>query len=339
MTLEVDFYGRGKFPPLALHSEGHQDTMGLCLYLALSERLTKNLIDLTILDDVVMSVDASHRRNVCELLATKFPGRQFLITTHDKTWARQLMSAAVVSRQNSIEFSRWTIETGPMVTLDGTKTDFVSKIHQDLEQEDVPSAAARLRRGGEQFFEQVCDKLRATIRYRSEGNWDFSDFVSAAIGTYKKYLREAKAAANYSNATLARVEALDDGYDEAIMLNHQGNVSEGSAENIFIVNDGQIITPPLTAGILEGITRDSVIQIIEENGGYVIESNFQRDDLYSADEVFMTGTAAEVKSVTQIDRVKIGNGKLGTFTKALQKSFINVVMGKDERFLPWLKFI
>ena len=150
---------------------------------------------------------------------------------------------------------------------------------------------------------------------------------------------QAKAAANYSNAALARVEALENGYDEAIRLNHQGNISEGSAENIFIVKNGQIITPPLTAGILEGITRDSVIQIIEENGGYVIESDIQRDDLYSADEVFMTGTAAEVKSVTQIDRIKIGNAKPGTITKALQKSFMNVAMGKDERFLAWLKYI
>jgi len=108
---------------------------------------------------------------------------------------------------------------------------------------------------------------------------------------------------------------------------------------ISVVKDGQIITPPITASILEGITRDSVIQIIEENGGYVIEADLDRDDLYSADEVFMTGTAAEVKSVTQIDRIKIGTGKPGVVTKALQKSFMNVAMGKDERFLPWLKYI
>ena len=150
---------------------------------------------------------------------------------------------------------------------------------------------------------------------------------------------QAKAAPNYSNAALARVEALEDGYDESIMLNSQGKIAEGSAENIFVVKDGQIITPPITAGILEGITRDSVIQIIEENGGYVIEADLERDDLYSADEVFMTGTAAEVKSVTQIDKVKIGNGKPGVVTKALQKSFMNVAMGKDERFLSWLKYI
>ncbi len=150
---------------------------------------------------------------------------------------------------------------------------------------------------------------------------------------------KAKAASNYANAALARVEALKEGYDEAIMLNNQGKIAEGSAENIFILKDDQIITPPLTAGVLEGITRDSVIQIIEFNGGEVIEADLDREDLYVADEVFMTGTAAEVKSVTEIDQTVIGNGKPGKITKALQKSFIDVAMGKDERFLSWLKYI
>ena len=150
---------------------------------------------------------------------------------------------------------------------------------------------------------------------------------------------QAKAASNYANAALARMEALDNGYDEAIMLNSQGKVAEGSAENIFIIKDDIITTPPLSAGGLEGITRDSIIQIIEENSGFVIERDLERDDLYNADEIFMTGTAAEVKSVTQIDKVKIGTGKMGSVTKAIQKSFADVVMGKDERFLPWLTFI
>ncbi|MFB5630438.1 MAG: branched-chain amino acid transaminase [Nitrosopumilaceae archaeon] len=150
---------------------------------------------------------------------------------------------------------------------------------------------------------------------------------------------KAKAASNYANAALARVEALKEGYDEAIMLNNQGKIAEGSAENIFILKNDQIITPPLTAGVLEGITRDSVIQIIEFNGGEIIEADLDREDLYVADEVFMTGTAAEVKSVTEIDKTVIGNGKPGKFTKALQKSFADVTMGKDERFLSWLKYI
>ncbi len=150
---------------------------------------------------------------------------------------------------------------------------------------------------------------------------------------------KSKAAANYSNAALARVEALKQGYDEAIMLNYDGKIAEGSAENIFIVNDPQIITPPPTAGVLEGITRDSIIRIIKENGGHVVETDVEKEDLYAAEEVFMTGTAAEVKSVTRIDNVRIGNGKPGKVTKALQKSFKKVSMGEDERFLSWLTYL
>lgn len=150
---------------------------------------------------------------------------------------------------------------------------------------------------------------------------------------------QAKAASNYSNAALARMEALKNGYDEAIMLNYHGKVTEGSAENIFVVKNGQISTPPLTAGILEGITRDSVIQIIRAEGINLVERDLDRDDLFSADEIFMTGTAAEVKSVTQIDDVIIGDGQVGRLTKKLQKSFMDAAMGRDERFVHWLRYV
>jgi branched-chain amino acid aminotransferase len=150
---------------------------------------------------------------------------------------------------------------------------------------------------------------------------------------------QAKAAPNYANAALARLEALKNGYDESIMLNYHGKVAEGSAENIFIVKNNQIFTPPLTSGILEGITRDSVIQIIRADGGEVIEKDLDRDDLYSADEIFMTGTAAEVKSVTQVDDIIIGDGRVGQTTRTLQKSFMDVAMGRDERFIHWLRYL
>jgi hypothetical protein len=143
LNLEVDFYGRGTHPPHALHSEGHQDSMGLCLYLALSEKLTGGFIDLTILDDVVMSVDSDHRRELCHLLAVAFPERQYLITTHDKTWASQLRTENVVVSKGSIEFYNWKVETGPQVNYEA---DYWEKIKTDLENNDVPSASARLRR-------------------------------------------------------------------------------------------------------------------------------------------------------------------------------------------------
>src|SRR6476660_969933 len=147
---------------------------------------------------------------------------------------------------------------------------------------------------------------------------------------------QAKAASNYANAALARVEALKDGYDEAIMLNYNGKVSEGSAENIFLVNNGEISTPPLSAGILNGITRDSVIKIAKADEISITEANIDREDLYVADEIFMTGTAAEVKSVTEIDNITIGDGKPGKITRKLQNAFLNVAMGKDKRFSKWL---
>jgi len=150
---------------------------------------------------------------------------------------------------------------------------------------------------------------------------------------------QSKSAANYSNAALARVEALKSGYDEAIMLNSSGKVAEGSAENIFIIKNGIIKTPPLNADILNGITRDGVIQLIKANGIKLIEKNITVKELLKADEVFMTGTAAEVKSVSTINKTTIGNGKIGNITKTLQKSFMDVVMGKDQKFASWLRYI
>ena len=150
---------------------------------------------------------------------------------------------------------------------------------------------------------------------------------------------QAKSAANYSNAALARMEALNAGYDEAIMLNNKGHVAEGSAENIFVVKNGKITTPPLDADILNGITRDSAIKLLKSNKIKVIEKNLKINDLLKADEIFMTGTAAEVKSVTRVNKTKIGNGKMGEVTKELQESFMDTVMGKNKKFRSWLKFI
>jgi len=192
LNFEVDFFGRGSYPPLALHSEGHQDSMGVCLYLVLAERLTEGMIDLTILDDVIMSIDAGHRRRVCDLLGSVFPDRQFLITTHDKTWATQLRSEGIVTSSGSVEFSRWSIDTGPLVS---SGVDLWELIEQDLQRSDVASAAFRLRRGSEHFFEMACDSLQAFVQYKSSGRWELGDFLPAAIGKYRDLLKKAKIAA------------------------------------------------------------------------------------------------------------------------------------------------
>jgi branched-chain amino acid aminotransferase len=148
----------------------------------------------------------------------------------------------------------------------------------------------------------------------------------------------AKATANYANSALARVEALKAGFDEAIMLNSAGMVVEASAENIFVVNDGALATPPTSIGALCGITRDSVMAIAEAYGIKCIERNIARDELYFADEVFLTGTAAEVKPVGEIDNRLVGRdgGRPGPVTKRLKDLFETAVHGKDDRFRNWL---
>jgi hypothetical protein len=192
LAFNVDFYGRGTHPPHALHSEGHQDSMGLCLYLALAERLNRGAIDLTILDDVVMSVDSGHRRRLCELLARRFPQRQFLITTHDKTWAHQLRREGIVNKEGSVEFYNWSLATGPHVSLEA---DMWPRIQAQLGMGDVASAASLLRRGSEEYFAYACDMLEAQVKFRLDGRNDLGDYLPSAVARYRTFLRNAKSAA------------------------------------------------------------------------------------------------------------------------------------------------
>ena len=193
LVFEVGFHGRGSHPPHAMHSEGHQDSMGLCLYLALAEHLTKGKIDTVILDDVVMSVDADHRRQLCQVFTKFFPDRQIIITTHDKTWANQLKSEGVVApSKGMVEFYNWELATGPQVN---STTDIWGLIQQDLKKTDVPAAAARLRRGSEEYFATVSDALQASVRYKESGKWELGDFLPAAMSQYKELLKKAQKSA------------------------------------------------------------------------------------------------------------------------------------------------
>lgn len=189
LNLEVDFYGRGMFPPHALHSEGHQDSMGLCLFFALNEYLTTDLIKVIILDDVVMSIDRNHRKSVCGLLTKFFPNKQFIITTHNTAWAKQLKSEGVVSKKHMIHFLNWNIDAGPTYRLE---QDLWQKIKEDLDKDDVPSAAHKLRRNAECFFEDICDLLNAKVPYKGTHQWELGDFASSAIATYRDYIPKAK---------------------------------------------------------------------------------------------------------------------------------------------------
>jgi branched-chain amino acid aminotransferase len=150
----------------------------------------------------------------------------------------------------------------------------------------------------------------------------------------------AKATANYANSALARVEALKAGFDEAIILNVNGMVVEASAENIFIVKDSFLITPPITSGALDGITRSSILTLAREHKILYQIRDISRDELYLADELFLTGTAAEVKPVGEVDNRIIGNGKIGAITKRLKTLFEAVVHGNDKKFSSrWLMSI
>lgn len=149
----------------------------------------------------------------------------------------------------------------------------------------------------------------------------------------------AKCGANYMNSQLAKLEAIDNGYDEAIMLDYQGHVSEGSGENIFLIEGEKLYTPAMSSSNLKGITRDSLMTIARDLGYEVIEDVISRERLYFADEVFFTGTAAEVTPIRSIDHRIVGSGKRGPISEKLQKAFFDVVEAKAEDKYGWLSYI
>ncbi|MDQ3135253.1 MAG: branched-chain amino acid transaminase [Acidobacteriota bacterium] len=149
----------------------------------------------------------------------------------------------------------------------------------------------------------------------------------------------AKSGANYMNSQLIKMEALKNGYAEGIALDDRGFVSEGSGENIFIVHDGRVITPPLSSSILPGITRDSVIQICRELGIPVAETSIQRAALYVADELFFTGTAAEVTPIRSVDKIGIGSGTRGEITTRIQQAYFETTVGERPAPGDWLTYV
>ena len=151
----------------------------------------------------------------------------------------------------------------------------------------------------------------------------------------------AKAGANYMNSQLIRMEAILNGYSEGIALDDRGFVSEGSGENLFVVSNGKLITPPLASSVLPGITRDSIIEIARELGIPVVETAMQRAALYLADELFFTGTAAEVTPIRSVDRIEIGAGKRGEITNQIQKEFFAITEGKRPapNNAKWLTYV
>ena len=168
--------------------------------------------------------------------------------------------------------------------------------------------------------------------------------VRAKIASWRRISHDsliphAKASGQYLNSVLAKIEASKAGYQEAILLDHHGFVCEGSGENIYAVRDGKIVTPPHTAGILDGISRKSVIQIARDLRHEIVERDLARAELYLADEVFLTGTAAELVPVREIDDHPIGSGEPGPVTRAIQSTFDDALHGRDPRYLEWLEVV
>lgn len=168
--------------------------------------------------------------------------------------------------------------------------------------------------------------------------------VDVGVSTWRRLAPDtmpnmAKAGSNYMNSQLAKIESMENGYNEAIMLDYHGMVSEGTGENVFLVHDGVLYTPPISNSLLPGITRDSIIKLAKSLDIEVREDNIPREMLYIADEVFMTGTAAEVTPIRSVDQIRIGSGKKGEITDKLQETFFSIISGYQEDTFGWLTLI
>jgi branched-chain amino acid aminotransferase len=149
-------------------------------------------------------------------------------------------------------------------------------------------------------------------------------------------MTQAKAVSNYTNSILANMEATDEGYDEALLLDASGFVSEGAGENLFIVKNGVLYTPDLSAGALNGITRNTIFAICQDLGLKLVEKRITRDEVYISDEAFFTGTAAEVTPIRELDRIEIGRGSRGPITEKVQSAFFDIVNGRNPKYREWL---
>ncbi|WP_374652291.1 AAA family ATPase [Dongia sp.] len=192
LGFDVDFYGRGYFPPGAYHSEGHQDSMGLCLYLALMKHLLGAGFTFAVLDDVLMSVDSGHRREVCRLLKEKFPETQFIFTTHDHIWLRHMKTAGLITSSSAAHFRKWTVDQGP---TEWDQLDLWQEIDNDLAKNDVRAAAALLRHYLEYISAEACHRLRAQVEFRGDAQFELGALMPGAISGMRRALKAGKEAA------------------------------------------------------------------------------------------------------------------------------------------------
>ena len=196
LGFDVDFYGRGFFPPGAYHSEGHQDSMGLSLYLALMRYLQGAAFTFAVLDDVLMSVDACHRREVCTLLKREFPNTQFIMTTHDPIWLRHMKTEGLIGGRSAVQFRSWSVDHGP---AQWDERDVWTEIDDHLKKNDVRAAAALLRHYLEYVSAELCHRLRAPVEFRGDAQYQLGELLPAAIKQMRELYSRAKGAANSWN--------------------------------------------------------------------------------------------------------------------------------------------
>jgi hypothetical protein len=196
LGFDVDFYGRGFFPPGAYHSEGHQDGMGLCLYLALMKHLQGGNFTFSVLDDVLMSVDAGHRREVCALLKKEFPNTQFIMTTHDPIWLRHMRTEGIIGGRSAVHFRNWSVDYGP---TRWDARDVWTEIEDYRKESDVRAAASLLRHYLEYESAELCHRLRAPVEFRGDAQYQLGELLPPAITRMSELYRRAKEAANSRN--------------------------------------------------------------------------------------------------------------------------------------------
>jgi len=220
LSFNVDFYGRGTFPPGAYHSEGHQDGMGLCLYLALMKHTLADKFTFAVLDDVLMSVDTGHRREVCRLLKTNFPNTQFVLTTHDRVWLQYMKTEGLIRKGQF--FGGWNIDTGPRIWDD---KDIWAEIQEALDKDDVPRAAALLRRYLEYISVVLADNLRAQVEYRGDSSYDLGDLLPPTLNRWKDRLEKGIKSAEHWGHGDAQA-ALEEKLAEAKILITKSNAEQ-----------------------------------------------------------------------------------------------------------------
>lgn len=215
LDLQVKFKDGNLYPPNAVHSEGHQDSMGICLFFALSEKISNDKINIVLLDDVVMSIDIDHRKNFCKILKEEFPNKQFIITTHDYIWRKELENSRVVKKENVIHFKTWDIKHGPYVEVGN---NIWASIENHLFNGNKGEAIGLMRYYMEEFFRNICARYRLKVPYSALGQWTLEDVIVPSNAFYKKAYKKAKdSAASYGKDT-TNIDKYAKRFDEAFKI-------------------------------------------------------------------------------------------------------------------------